>query len=155
MRHLLAILFINLNFNFFSLLVLAIRHHIQKYYASWIICEDPGCTGRTRRLALAFQRAFPVCTTCYKATMYREYTESQLYTQLLYLQTLFNLHKLSDTHPDYQTKFKVDGTVQSQYNDLYGLVKRQMMDNKYCMVSLNKVFEGFFPRAADDRKMHF
>ena len=62
--------------------------------------------------------------------MYREYTESQLYTQLLYLQTLFNLHKLSDTHPDYQTKFKVDGTVQSQYNDLYGLVKRQMMDNK-------------------------
>ena len=128
-------------------LVLTIRQHIQKYYASWIICEDPACNGRTRRLSLAFQRAFPICTTCYKATMYREYTESQLYTQLLYLQTLFNLHKLSDSHPDYQTKFKVDNTIQAHYNDLCNLVKRQMMDNKYGIVSLNKVFEGFFPRA--------
>ena len=133
-------------------LVLAIRHHVQKYYASWIICEDPGCSGRTRRLALAFQRAFPICTTCYKATMYREYTESQLYTQLLYLQTLFNLHKLSDTHPDYQNKFKLDDAALKQYNDCYSLVKKEMLDNKYCMVSLSKVFEGFFPRAADCKK---
>ena len=60
---------------------------------------------------------------------------------------VFNLHKLSDSHPDYQTKFKVDNTIQAHYNDLCNLVKRQMMDNKYGIVSLNKVFEGFFPRA--------
>ena len=123
-------------------LTLAIRSHISKYYSGWIICEDPGCNGRSRRLPLAFQRAFPICTTCFKATMYREYSESQLYTQLLFLQTIFNFNKLTDAHPEFG---KTEANVQAKYNELYNLVKKEMMSNKYCMVSLNKVFEGFFP----------
>ena len=54
-----------------NLLTKAMRIHIQKYYAGWIVCEDPGCSGRTRRCPLAFQRAFPVCNACFKAIMYR------------------------------------------------------------------------------------
>ena len=50
-----------------------------------------GCTGRTRQLPLIFQRAFPICSTCHKATMYREYTDSQLYLQMLYFQHLFQV----------------------------------------------------------------
>ena len=40
------------------------RRHITKYYAGWVVCEDPGCSGRTRLMPLQFQRAFPVCPTC-------------------------------------------------------------------------------------------
>ncbi len=47
-------------------LTMAIREHIKNYYAGWVVCEDPGCSGRTRRLPLTFQRAFPICNTCYK-----------------------------------------------------------------------------------------
>ena len=54
-----------------NLLTKAMRIHIQKYYSGWIVCEDPGCSGRTRRCPLSFQRAFPICNTCFKATMYR------------------------------------------------------------------------------------
>lgn len=74
--------------------------------------------------------------------MYREYSESQLYTQLLFLQTIFNFNKLTDAHPEFG---KTEANVQAKYNELYNLVKKEMMSNKYCMVSLNKVFEGFFP----------
>ena len=86
--------------------------------------------------------------------MYREYTESQLYTQLLFYQTILNFNKLTDSYPDYQMRFKIDPTtgVQAKYNDLFNLVKKEMMSNKYCMVSLNKVFEGLFPVNADKRK---
>ncbi len=133
-------------------LTLTIRRFVQKYYAGWIICEDPGCTGRTRRLPLAFQRAFPICTTCYKATMFREYSESQLYTQLLFLQSLFNFSKLMDSYPDYASRFKVQPLEEAKYSELYNTVKAEMLNNKYCMVSLNKVFEGFFPTTAEQRK---
>ena len=40
------------------------RRHITRYYAGWLVCEDPGCSGRTRLMPLQFQRAFPVCPTC-------------------------------------------------------------------------------------------
>ena len=135
-------------------LTVQIRSIIQKYYAGWIICEDPGCTGRSRRVPLTFQRAFPVCSTCFKATMYREFTDSQLYTQLLFFSKMCDFNKFADMYPDYQVKIKTSenwNTIQSRYNELHGLVKREMMSNKYCMVSLNKVFEGFFPVSTEDR----
>merc|ERR1719376_346128 len=77
-------------------LTLEVRSHVQRYYAGWIICEDPGCSGRTRQMPLVFQRAFPVCPTCSKATMYTEYSDSQLYLQLLYYQHLFEVQKALD-----------------------------------------------------------
>ena len=77
-------------------ITLNIREHIKRYYKGWVVCEDPGCSGRTRQLPLSFQRAFPICETCRKATMYMEYTDSQLYTQLLYYQNLFDYQRILD-----------------------------------------------------------
>ncbi|CAB4056412.1 POLA1 [Lepeophtheirus salmonis] len=61
-------------------LVQEIRRHIKEYYSGWIICEDPACSGRTRQLPIRFQQSFPVCSTCEKATMYREYSDVSLET---------------------------------------------------------------------------
>ena len=84
---------------------------LSRYYLGWLVCEDPGCSGRTRCLPLQvqqatadnitdisdvsdidlaspdlppaqFQRAYPVCPTCSKASMYSEHSATQLYTQL-------------------------------------------------------------------------
>ena len=60
------------------------RRHIGKFYAGYVVCEDPACGGRTRQLPLQFKGAFPVCLTCNSACMSKEYTDKQLYTQLLY-----------------------------------------------------------------------
>ena len=43
---------------------LLIRKSINKYYQGWLVCEDPGCVGRTRVMPLQFQRAYPVCPLC-------------------------------------------------------------------------------------------
>ena len=85
--------------------------------------------------------------------MYREYTESQLYTQLMFYQSLFDLNKFSDTYPDFKFKLSTQwNVVQQKYQELYDLVKTHLFTNKYCVVSLNKVFEGFFPAKTEDRK---
>lgn len=133
-------------------LTLAIRSHIKRYYAAYIICEDPGCTGRTRQLPLNFQRAFPVCSTCHKATMYREFTDSQLYTQLLFFQHVFNVQKAMDKHVVGDTKQRLEASLgpkgREAYQTVLNVVDRVMADNKYSIVSLNKVFEGLFPVTA-------
>jgi len=72
-------------------LLLAIRRHIQLYYAvkylyrlchffiliikfislfqGWLVCEDRGCATRTRRLPLKSSRAYPVCVGCGNSNM--------------------------------------------------------------------------------------
>ena len=50
---------------------LVIRSHVNKYYAGWLVCEDPGCSGRTRVMPLRFQRAYPVCPVCRVSSMYQ------------------------------------------------------------------------------------
>ena len=44
---------------------------MNKYYAGWLGCEDPGCSGRTRVMPLRFQRAYPVCPVCRVSSMYQ------------------------------------------------------------------------------------
>jgi len=137
-------------------LTLEVRSHVQRYYAGWIICEDPGCSGRTRQMPLVFQRAFPVCPTCSKATMYTEYSDSQLYLQLLYYQHLFEVQKALDRSSGEEREalsrgLKVeaaaaDGGQTTSVLQKYTAVKNQldklMKENKFSIVSLNKVFEG-------------
>ena len=131
-------------------LTLEIRAHIQRYYSGWVICEDPGCSGRTRQLPLVFQRAFPVCSTCYKATMYMEFNDSQLYLQLLYYQHLFEVQKAldrtaGDEKESLSRGLKVQAgsaSVAQNYATIKSHVDKMMRENKYSTVSLNKVFEG-------------
>nr|CAD7392203.1 unnamed protein product [Timema cristinae] len=53
-------------------LVLTMRSYIHKYYLNWLICEDPGCTNRIRRVPLHFSRNYPICTQCEKGVMFKE-----------------------------------------------------------------------------------
>ncbi|NXF16602.1 DPOLA polymerase, partial [Rhodinocichla rosea] len=50
-------------------LLLDIRRHLRKYYSGWLICEEPTCQNRTRRLPLSFSRSGPVCQACRKAVL--------------------------------------------------------------------------------------
>lgn len=69
----------------------ALRERIEQYYSGWMVCEDPGCPGRTRLLPLQFQRAFPVCPACRKAVMYAEYSDTQLYNQIQFFIHIFDI----------------------------------------------------------------
>ena len=50
---------------------LLLRAAVTRYYAGWLVCEDPGCSGRTRVMPLRFQTAYPVCPVCRVSSMYQ------------------------------------------------------------------------------------
>nr|XP_035942631.1 DNA polymerase alpha catalytic subunit-like isoform X1 [Halichoerus grypus] len=74
----------------------------------WLICEEPTCRNRTRRLPLQFSRNGPVCQVCMKATLRPEYSDKSLYTQLCFYRYIFDadcaLEKLTTDHEKVWTK---------------------------------------------------
>jgi len=126
---------------------LLIRKHISKYYAGWLVCEDPGCVGRTRVMPLRFQRAYPMCPVCKVSSMYQEYSAAQLYNQILFIFSIVDHQKMKgdDTLLRKLNSFKTEG-AEDQYNNLRELVQKKYMEkNGYSTVSLSKLFEGLFP----------
>ena len=127
---------------------LMVRQVINKYYTGWLMCEDPGCEGRSRVMPLQFQRAYPVCSTCGKATMYREYNDSQLYTQLQFVTYLLDTKRMLEQADDHQTLYTRlhKDTVMMTYENLRKRVESKFLKhNGYATVSLSKIFEGLFP----------
>uniref|UniRef100_A0A8D0CJR8 Polymerase (DNA directed), alpha 1 n=1 Tax=Scleropages formosus TaxID=113540 RepID=A0A8D0CJR8_SCLFO len=57
---------------------------------AWLLCEDPACQNRTRRLPLAFSRSGPICPACTKTTLRPEYSEKALYNQLCFYRFVFD-----------------------------------------------------------------
>ncbi len=79
-------------------LTLAIRRHVRRFYSGSLSCEDPACEGRTRQLPLRFTSGHPECPSCHKAALVKDYTDRQLYTQLLFYQQLFDVARASAKH---------------------------------------------------------
>ena len=123
-----------------------VRRCLAKYYAGWLLCEDPGCSGRTRCLPLQFQRAYPVCPVCNKASMYTEFSPTGLYTQLQYLQHVLDLPKMRERAEE-QNEFR-NNLVQLENIERKYLVLKERLEVKYlrnsayATVMLSKLFEG-------------
>ncbi|KAG7160964.1 DNA polymerase alpha catalytic subunit-like [Homarus americanus] len=122
---------------------LDIRNHIKKYYSGWLICEDPGCSNRTRRLPLHFSKGFPVCNSCERGVLFREYTESQLYKQLCFYDYIFDYHKACQKNKDDRLR---DDTVRKAYNILHAEVQRVLKLNAYSEVNLTRLFASLMAK---------
>ena len=72
-----------------------IRQHTAKYYASWLVCDDPACGMRTRQMSVYGHRCLGPKGLAYGCSgrMSFEYSEKALYSQLLYLQRIFDVDK--------------------------------------------------------------
>lgn len=74
-------------------LILSIRRFIKLFYENRMICDDENCAGMTRILTHASQTHRPICHLCKEGLLYRQYTEKELYDQLLYYRYMFDLQK--------------------------------------------------------------
>ncbi|CAH0775041.1 unnamed protein product [Bemisia tabaci] len=117
-------------------LTLSMRQYIKKYYAGWLVCEDPACPNRIRKIPSKLERGQPKCTLCHLNSMYREYSEEQLFLQLSFFMSMFdikNQNEISDLTTAYQRlKLHVDATLKY---------------SAYSVVDLGKLFSGFFPKS--------
>ncbi len=127
-------------------LTMAVRRHLNKYYAGYVVCEDPACNGRTRQLPLFFRGAFPICSSCGSAQMTKEYTDKELYTQLLYYQQLFDVSRVTQRFPNSSLLADLSKAAGSRamYDDLKAHMDEVMNDNKYSIVDMTRLFGGFF-----------
>lgn len=75
-----------------------IRQHLAKYYAGWLVCDDPDCGQRTRQMSVYGHRCLGpkgLASGCMGKMQY-EYTEKMLYNQILYLSSMFDVDKAKD-----------------------------------------------------------
>ena len=122
------------------------RRHIGKFYAGYVVCEDPACGGRTRQLPLQFKGAFPVCSTCNSACMSKEYSDKQLYTQLLYYKQLFDVSRAVQRYPgaDLLSALSKAPGSRAKYDELKAHCDEVMNDNRYSVIDMGRLFGGFY-----------
>lgn len=68
-----------------------IRRHIAHYYEGWLVCDDAVCGRRTRMMRVYGRRC--LSEGC-KGVMSFEYTDTELYNQLLFYASLFDSEKI-------------------------------------------------------------
>lgn len=68
----------------------SVRAHISLYYAGWLSCDDTTCGNVTRQISVFGKRCLVEDCT---GVMRYKYTDKQLYNQMLYLKSLFDLDK--------------------------------------------------------------
>nr|XP_019612610.1 PREDICTED: DNA polymerase alpha catalytic subunit [Rhinolophus sinicus] len=126
-------------------LILDIRRFIKKYYEGWLICEEPTCRNRTRRLPLQFSRNGPLCQVCMKATLRPEYSDKSLYTQLCFYRYIFDAdcawEKLTTDHEkDKSKKSILTAKVRDDYRNVKNTVEHFLSQSGYTEVNLSKLF---------------
>lgn len=67
-----------------------IRSYISLYYASWLICDDPSCEINTRQISVYGRKCLG--EGC-KGLMKYRYNDQELYRQLMYFDTIFDVEK--------------------------------------------------------------
>ncbi|KAG8188182.1 hypothetical protein JTE90_019460 [Oedothorax gibbosus] len=123
----------------------AMRGCIKQYYKSPFVCEDVGCHFHTRKMSVLLSGGGPVCPSCKNSNLRRQYSDAQLYTQLSYYQSMFDLNKAESAFTD---EDKGRYNIQDADRKLYALLKRSadkiLSKSAYGTVHLGTLFEGLF-----------
>lgn len=77
-----------------------IRANISLYYAGWLICDDTTCGIVTRQISVYGRRCIGISGKAHgcKGIMKYRYSDKQLYNQLLYLDSIFDVEKARKRH---------------------------------------------------------
>lgn len=126
-------------------LTIAMRKHIKEYYMGWQKCDDPSCGYTTRQVPLTLQRGAPMCTSCFRAHLHPAYSDTALYTQLLYYSRLFDYEYALKNSKEEIKKLPLDKrTATPFYTAVHSTVSRVLNANGYSEVNLSKLFSAFF-----------
>ncbi|CAH3175566.1 unnamed protein product [Porites evermanni] len=119
----------------------AMRRHIKEYYMGWQKCEDSSCGYSTRQVPLTRQRGAPMCPQCFRAHLHPVFSDTALYTQLLYFSRLFDFdHAVKNS----KTVVGVTQTTKSFYKAVHSVITKVLTANGYSEVNLSKLFSSFF-----------
>jgi len=144
-------------------LSLAIRSAVSRFNEGWLVCEESTCPQRTRQISLAQKRGKggdEVGRQCLsvgcRGYMEKEYTDKQLYTQLVYLQSIFDFQRLDKlTERKLRGKDRLDRmeriedkimATRSQLQHLTQHVHEHLSQNAFNMINLADIFSNIIGR---------
>ncbi|KAK9476142.1 hypothetical protein V1514DRAFT_337844 [Lipomyces japonicus] len=122
-------------------LELNIRKTIVRYYDGWVVCDDSSCGNRTRQISVYGKRCIGrdgLAKSC-RGVMQYEFSDKQLYNQLLYLDSLFNVDKskgLGDTLVDALAEHN-----RTEFETVRGVVNKYLSDCGRRYVDFRNIFD--------------
>lgn len=109
----------------------------------WQKCDDPSCGYLTRQVPLTRHRGAATCPACCRAQLHAVYSDTALYTQLLYFSRLFDWDiALKNSKNDKKSQFD-ERRMKPFYTDVHSTVAKFLDANGYSEVSLTKLFSDF------------
>ncbi|XP_044179976.1 DNA polymerase alpha catalytic subunit-like isoform X2 [Acropora millepora] len=124
-------------------LTVTMRRHIKEYYMGWQKCDDPSCGYLTRQVPLTRHRGAATCPACCRAQLHAVYSDTALYTQLLYFSRLFDWDiALKNSKNDKKSQFD-ERRMKPFYSAVHSTVAKFLDANGYSEVSLTKLFSDF------------
>ncbi|KAG2147493.1 hypothetical protein DEU56DRAFT_899384 [Suillus clintonianus] len=120
-----------------------IRSFVAKYYEGWVVCEDPACGYETRSMRMYGWRC-GAPGGC-KGRAQFKYWDTELYTQLRYCSTLFDVEKIIKAAQGSARKEEIEAVAAN--NDPFLRVMSKTVD-KYmeqcgrCWVNLGALFSS-------------
>ncbi|KAI8093308.1 DNA polymerase family B-domain-containing protein [Halteromyces radiatus] len=124
-------------------LTMAIRKYIRQYYEGWLICDDDTCFNRTRMMSVFGRR----CSAdgC-QGAMIREYTDKQLYTQLLFYSHSFDPELIRKQYMKSPHSVQISSFINKHHSSLITYrtaVDRYLNRSSYRHVDLHKLMSFF------------
>ena len=117
-----------------------VRMHIKNYYNYWLICDEPSCGNRTKQTSVLNHLCMkPNC----RGMMQQEYSDSNLYTQIMYYSTLFDVKrflKKQSTSLEKQTMESVCYAHADAFSSLHGTVQAYLENCSRAFVDFKTVF---------------
>ena len=130
-----------------NLITMQLGKFIRQYYQGWLICEDPMCSFRTKRISCKYFHGKPQCVECERYSACLEFSHSDLYYQMKFFKFIFD-------HEAYKNCFKEDmidvtnlirnnKELEKSLNQLKEHVHKKLKNNSFGTVNLTQLFKFF------------
>ncbi|OAX38875.1 hypothetical protein K503DRAFT_717476 [Rhizopogon vinicolor AM-OR11-026] len=120
-----------------------IRSFVAKYYEGWIVCDDPACGYETRSMRMYGWRC-GAPGGC-KGRVQFKYGDTELYTQLRYFATLFDMEKITKAAQGNARKEEIEAVTVKNHEFLGAMsrtVDKYMEQCGRCWVNLGALFSN-------------
>lgn len=127
-----------------NLLTLQMNKHIKQYYQGWVVCEDPMCSCRTKRISCKFFQGRPQCIDCERYAVSEEYGHADLYYQMRFYKFIFDAEAFKsyykDDSPEIAGMLKSNKDLANGLAQLREFVAKRLKLNAYGTVSFGELF---------------
>ncbi len=124
-----------------------LNKYIKQYYQTWLVCEDPMCSFRTKRLSCKFFNGRPQCIECERYATDLEYSHADLFYQMKFFKFIFDSENYKNYYKDDSIEvvnlLRNNKELANGLNQLRDFVNKTLKMNTYGQVNLNDLFKKF------------